>query len=164
MRLMLTLSLLMSAPVLTVPAMAEEMHADHDSHLAETEGLRILHAWAAATTGLEALVYLEIENTGPEDRLLTGAEVSGATAALVGYAYTDAKDTWTVLPQLAVPKGGDLHLEPKALALRLSGLTAPLVEAQDLEIALLFGSVHVPVHVEILPASATAHPHAGHQH
>ena len=59
-----------------------EDHADEDAdHLAELEGLRLLHAWTNATDGDTAQVYVTIENMGDAEVYLTGAATGIAEAA-----------------------------------------------------------------------------------
>jgi hypothetical protein len=145
-----------------LPSWAEE---DDHAHVAKAEGLRVLHAWARATQGPDAYVFAEIENAGPAARTLTGAEAEAAGAsALVGFGITDGVAGWTVLPGVPVASGADLHLEPDVLAIRLEGLTAPLVEGDNLALHFVFDGLDIAVEAEIGAADARAHSHAGHLH
>lgn len=149
------------ALALALPLAAAAQH----SHLAEAEGLRILHAWTPATAGPEALVYMEIENEGTAPRTLTGAATDIAAAAeVVGFTYAGGAEAWQPLGTMVIPAGRHLDLAPRGLALRLSGLTAPLAEGDDLDIEVQFGDLHLEVEVEVAAADATAHSHAGHNH
>ncbi len=145
---------------LSAPVAAQE----HD-HVAEANGLRVVHAWTPATDGPEALVFMEIENRGDAPATLTGAaaDVAGE-AALVGHALAGGESTWTPLPGVPVEAGGELRLEPNVLAIRLSGLAAPLEEGAHLDVEVLFGDLVLPVEVAVEPEGATAHSHAGHVH
>ncbi|MFN3273270.1 MAG: copper chaperone PCu(A)C [Paracoccus sp. (in: a-proteobacteria)] len=153
---------LVAALILTAAPLAAQHGHDH---LSEADGLRILHAWTPATSGPEALIYMEIENGSDHALTLTGAETEdGQRADLVGYEYVNGVETWQVLPEMPVAAGQHLDLEPRGLALRLSNLTAPLAEGDELEIEVMFGDLHLDVHVEVEAAGATAHRHAGHSH
>ncbi len=152
------IALLLAA--LAVPAAAQE-----NGHVAEAGGLRVVHAWTPATDGPEALVFLEVENRGNAAVTLTGATADAAEdATLVGHALAGGESTWTPLPGVPVEPGGDLHLEPDVLAIRLAGLAAPLEEGAQLDVTVLFGDLALPVTVPVEPEGATAHSHAGHVH
>lgn len=154
----LVLTLLAATPAFS------EAH-NHGSHLAEVEGLRVLHVWTAATpAGSDALIYMEIENTSASEAMLTGGEAQDHALELVGFTYTAAGDTWTVLPSLPVPAGAELHLEPKVLALRWSDIPASLEEGADVDIEIEISGYHLAAEVEVGAANATAHSHAGHNH
>ena len=154
------LSLLLIA---AAPALAETH--DHDDHVAEAEGLRVVHAWTPATAkGADALVYMEVENTTAAEVTLTGGEAEGAELELVGFTYGAAGEAWTVLPGLPIPAGADLDLEPNVLALRWSSVPMDLTPGAELEIEVEVGGQHLHAHVEVGEAGATAHSHAGHNH
>ena len=138
---------------------------DHDSHLSEIDGLRVLHVWTQATqTGADALVYMKVENTSDTDALLTGATAMDQPLDLVGFSYGAAGESWTVLPGLPIPAGGDVMLEPQVLALRWTKVPVDLVEGADLDIDIALGGHLLEAEVEIGAADATAHSHAGHNH
>lgn len=145
------------------PAIAQ---ADsHGSHLSEMDGLRVLHVWVAATpAGSDALVYLEIENGSGAEAVLTGAMAMDQALDLVGFSYGAAEETWTVLPGLPIPIGGNILLEPEGLALRWSSVPVDLLEGADLDIEIELGGRLLKAEVEIGTADATAHSHAGHSH
>ncbi|TJZ89406.1 copper chaperone PCu(A)C [Paracoccus gahaiensis] len=152
------------AAVLTVtalPAIAEDGH----DHLAEADGLRILHAWTPATAGPDALIYMEIENGSDRTLTLSGARTEGGQAArLVGFAYADGVETWQPLPDMPIAAGQDLDLTPRGLALQMSGLNDPLARGDTLPIEVMFGDLHLDVGVEVEAEDASAHSHAGHSH
>lgn len=151
-----------AALILTAtPVTAQHGHG----HLAETGGVRILHAWTPATTGPDALIYMEIENGSDHMLTLSGAGTGdGQAAGLVGYEYVGGVETWRDLPAMPIAAGQHLDLEPRGLALRLSGLDAPLAEGDELAIEVKFGDLHLDVHVAVEAEGATAHSHAGHSH
>lgn len=139
--------------------------ADDHAHVAEAEGLRVVHAWTRASTGGEALIFAEIENRGTAERVLIGAEAAGAAVGeVVGFGYVNGDPIWTVLPRVPVMAGGDLHLEPDVLALRLGGLSAPLKEGGHLDVIFVFDGIEIAAEAEILDTDARAHSHAGHAH
>ncbi len=153
-------ALLIALALLAPPALSQTK-----DHLAEKDGLRVLHAWTpAAAKGTEALIYLEVENTSPAPTTLTGGNAMGQPLDLVGFSYGAAGEDWTILPGLPVPAGADLHLEPEVLALRWTDLPADLAEGGDLRIDVHLGPHALPVAVEIGAADATGHSHAGHGH
>lgn len=148
----------------TNPAIAADGH-DHSGHLAELDGVRVLHAWTRATSEKSALVFMEIENTADHDVTLTGAECEDAASAeLVGFVLKDGTRTYEALPSVPLRPGRELHLEPDALAIRLNGLTRKLAEGEDLDIEVEFDIGHIMTEVEIGAANAAHHSHAGHQH
>jgi len=140
------------------------VHADSD-HLAEANGLRVLHVWTPATAkGADALIYMDVENTSAAPAMLTGGAMGDQSLDLVGFKYGAAGETWTVLPGLPVPAGGEVLLEPSVLALRWQAVPMDLVEGAELEIVVKVGDETLAAHVEIGAANATAHGHAGHSH
>jgi copper(I)-binding protein len=139
--------------------------ADEHAHLTEAEGLRIVHAWTRATREGEAFVFAEIENRGAAERILTGGEAEGAAKGeIVGFGYENGSPVWTLLPGVPVISGGDLHLEPDVLALRLDGLSAPLAEGGHLDLVFVFDGLEIAAEAEIRNADAREHSHAGHSH
>lgn len=151
--------------LLALLAAGSALAADDHTHVAEAEGLRILHAWTRATTQGEALVFAEIENSGAAERILTGGKAEGAARGeIVGFSYRKGSPVWTVLPGVSVIAGGDLHLEPDVLALRLGGLSVPLAEGGHLDVVFVFDGLDVAAEAEIRDAGAREHSHAGHSH
>jgi copper(I)-binding protein len=138
---------------------------DHEPHVAEAEGLRVVHAWTpAVSAGNDLFVYMEIENGSDAAALLTGATAMGETLALFGFTYGAEGEAWRAIPGLPIPAGGSVTLEPQILALRLRGSPVDLVEGGGLDIEVSFNGAALPVLVEIGAPGATAHSHAGHDH
>lgn len=138
---------------------------DHHHHVSEAEGLRVIHAWTPArAAGADALIYMEIENTSGAEASLTGGEALGQPLEVVGFQYGTSGESWIVLPALPVPAGHKITLEPRVVALRLTGLPQALTEGGELEIEVRIGDVHLDAHAEITASGATAHSHAGHAH
>lgn len=175
-------AVLVSLALLAAPALAQDDHAghpehhqdhgddahdehNHDEHVAQSDGLRAVHAWANATTGALALVYVELDNTSDADIALTGGEAAIAEAVhLVGLQNANGELSYAEIGQMPIAAGSQLVLSPNGLALQLSGLSQPLVEGETFEMEIAFGDTHLPTTVEIQSATATRHSHAGHQH
>lgn len=155
-------------PVLAMLAFAATPLAaddDHVDHLAEAAGLRIVHAWTPATKTSESLIYMEIENGSQTLHTLTGAATEdGQQGELVGFTYVDGVESWQALPGMPIAAGQHLDLAPRAMALRISDLNGPLAEGDEIEIEVLFGDLHLDVHVAVEAEDATQHSHAGHSH
>lgn len=158
---MRTFSLVTVFALATTPLAAQ----DDNDHLSEIDGLRVVHAWTAATSGTEALIYMEIENNMETLQTLTGAKIeNGLTAELVGFTYFDGVEAWKVLPGIPIAAGQHLDLAPRAIAFRLSGLDSALNVGDEVEMEVMFGDLHLDVHVAVEAESATDHSHAGHNH
>jgi len=139
--------------------------AGDEDHLSELGDLRAVHAWARATDGSEALVYVEIENKGDNPVSLEGGATGIAeTVELVGFQLKEGEATYQVIPSVPVAPGRDLHLEPNGLALRLVGLRAALAEGEEFDLDIQTSIGVLEVHVEIEASNATSHSHAGHNH
>ena len=138
--------------------------AHESSHLAEIDGLRAVHAWTRATDAAETLVFVEIENRGEAAVTLDGVRADGLSAQLVGFRLVDGASAYEPVGSVPVAPGRDLLLEPDGLALRLSGLSAPLEEGDEVELELLTSLGALAIHVEVEAEGATDHGHAGHDH
>jgi len=139
--------------------------AGDDDHLSEVGDLRAVHAWARATDGAEAFVYVEIENKGDNPVSLEGgASEIAETVELVGFQLKNGEATYEVVPSVPVAPGRDLHLEPDGLALRLEGLRTALAVGEEFDLDIQTSIGVLEVHVEIEASNATSHSHAGHNH
>ena len=157
--------LFMRSSLLALALLATPLMAEDSDHLAEANGLRVLHAWTPATAqGSDALIYLDVENTSAAEALLTGGAAMETALDLVGFSYGAGGENWTVLPGLPVPPGGGVLLEPQVLALRWQSVPQALIEGAEVEIEVMVGTETLTTHVEIGAADATAHSHAGHSH
>lgn len=151
------------ALVFFLPAFARA-EGDH-GHLSELDGFRAVHAWTRATTGDEALVFVELENQGAADVMIDGADSEvAAAAALVGVELKDGAPVYTVLPPLPVPAGREMHLDPDGLAIRLTGLSRDLAEGDEFEMHLETSLGEIELHVAVEADDAHQHSHAGHSH
>lgn len=138
---------------------------DEDHHVSELGGVRAVHAWTRATDGGTALVFVEIDNGSDATVVLQGAESEAAgSVELVGFRMKDGQPDYVALPQMPIAAGRELVLEPEALALRLTGLRAPLAKGDEIEMELHFDVGHMDVHVAVEAENATRHSHAGHAH
>lgn len=143
----------------------DHAHDDLDAHAFEAAGVQVVHPWMNATSGSEALIFLELENTGAESVSLRGAEVPFAEEAmLVGFALEGGEGAYQPLPFVPVQPGRSLDLAPEGLAIRASGLTAAFDEGDTAEITLLTSAGEIALTVAVEAADARQHGHAGHNH
>jgi len=146
----------------------DDEHAEHDDdedHKGSSNGVTALHAWIRATSGKEALLFVEIENGSDKDVRLIGAETPIADSVeLVGFQLKDGEADYADLPAVPVRPGKDLILSPNGLALRLNGLKQGFEKGDTFQIELEFDAGHVDMTVQVEAADATQHSHAGHQH
>ncbi|WP_306117449.1 MULTISPECIES: copper chaperone PCu(A)C [unclassified Roseitalea] len=160
-------SALLAAALLAAPALASDDHAHHDedSHVAGTGAVELVHAWVRAGDDDTTLLFVEIENASDRNVTITGGESDIATSVeLVGFRLKDGETVYEPLPQVPVRAGTTMTLAPNGLALRLNGVTEPMVEGDEHEIEIEFDFGHVDMHFQVEPADATRHSHAGHQH
>ncbi|KAF0282838.1 copper chaperone PCu(A)C [Spiribacter roseus] len=140
-------------------------HGHEDDHLSTADDVRLLHGWTRATTADNALVFVEIENTGSTPVTLSGGAAELAeSAALVGFTLTDGKPSYPELPGLPVAPGTQMVLAPQGVALRLDGLSRDLTEGDRFDLTLDFAETEAELTVEVEAADATQHGHAGHAH
>jgi hypothetical protein len=181
-RVCVVLSLALAAPAAAaradtaLPAAADaqeehEQHGEHehehdDGHVAVAEsGLRATHPWSRAGAGDEALVFVELANGADRTLTLTGAASPAARAAtLVGFRLADGRQVHEPIAELPLEAGAEIALAPFGLAIRLEGLTRPLVEGETLPVTLLTDAGPLPLTVAVEAADARQHDHAGHTH
>ena len=152
---------LLIAALMPLPAMAQE-----EDHLAEADGVRVLHAWTNAGSEPNAQVYMEIENTGDAPSNLAAVEAVGADMSTIVASPINATG---VVPEtldgLLLPPGVEMALEPGGLYILLHGVATPREEGEEMDITLVFEPQgEVEVHVQVEAADATQHSHAGHSH
>ena len=147
-------------------AWAADEHGDDEDHLAEAEGVRVLHAWIEETRGPEARVYLEIENTGSEELILKGGDTGIAGAVtLVGLDFNSGGSTPVPLGELPIPAGNELELTPDGVFLLITDLAKPLAEGEEFEMHIELEPVgEIEIHVDVEAEGTLQHPHAGHNH
>lgn len=156
-------ALLIASPLLAEDGHKHDDHGDQDAHhLAEAEGLRILHAWAREG---EARIYMEIENTGDHLVTLEGGEVEGlGELALMATPISAAGGEIQPIDEMPIPAGGELALTLDGLFLMLKA-PAGWIAGQHIDAHVELHPVgEVEVEVEIFAADTDQHPHAGHNH
>ena len=141
-------------------------HDDHSDHLAEAEGVRLIHAWTNATRDDVARVFIEIENTSETDIVLTGGDAEIATSVRLMGAPVQAGATDPVeIGTFPIAAGADITLAPDGLYLELSGLDRRLEEGDEFEMHVDLEPIgEVEINVEVESANARNHSHAGHNH
>ncbi|MAS08281.1 MAG: hypothetical protein CL534_26805 [Ahrensia sp.] len=160
----LTASVCLFQPALVTAALAED-HDDHSHHEGGMDGVRTVHAWAQATTGKSAFVFVDIENNSDRDIAITGGESEiAASVELVGFQLKDGEPDYVVLPPVPIKAGTEMTLAPDGLALRLNGLTTPLLQGAEHEIEIEFDFGHIEMFFQVEAADARHHSHVGHQH
>ncbi len=147
-------------------AHADDDHAGDDDHLAEAAGLRLVHAWSRATDADEALIFVEIVNTGDSTRSLMGGGSPHAEGGeIAGFRLVDGAPAYHPLPEVPIAPGAEMTLAPEGLALRLTGLDATLEEGDSLVVSFAFDDgLDVEATAQIEASNATQHSHAGHMH
>ena len=156
MRLSLPALALLAASAL--PAAAQ----DHDDHIAELEGLRIVDAWARPVA--ESLeIFVRIENAGTETARLVGGTAFGVPVSIVASPVRAGGGVPETLEAMEVVPGVEMAFEPRGLYLLAQGATA---QAEgEAEMVLRFEPQgEVEVHVEIAEPGATEHPDGPHNH
>lgn len=170
-RMMSLIALLGTTPALADGPSDGHAHAGHDHahgdeahHLTEAGDMRLIHAWAAeGATPL--LVYVEIQNTGATEAVLTGAEADWASFDIVAPVLRDGAAALVTLDDLPVPAQSTLDLAPGSVAIRAQDLAQDLHEGHVAHLHLHFADgLAAEIDVEILPRGTTRHPHAGHVH
>lgn len=112
-----------------VGVLSDAAAAENAAHLAERDGLRVLHGWARATTGDDAMIFADVENRRAGPAVLTGLRTDvAASATLVGTRLsgggTEALSEIVADPgaELYLDPGAELYLEPGGVGFLLSGL------------------------------------------
>ncbi|MCK5749894.1 copper chaperone PCu(A)C [Oricola sp.] len=160
----LTASICLFQPDFVTTALAGD-HEDHSHHEGGIDGVRTVHAWAQATTGKTALVFVDIDNESDRDIAVTGGESAIVSSVeLVGFQLKDGEPVYVALPPVPIKAGTEMTLTPDGLALRLNGLATPLVEGDEHEIGIEFDFGHVEMLFQVEASDARHHSHAGHQH
>lgn len=145
-------------------ARAQDSHEGHE-HSTEVGSITVEHAWArAAGSGADTLVFMDIENAGEADELVSASTDIAASATIVGVQHGAEGSTTVELGPIEL-SAGDTHLDPSGMAIKLTGLTQELAQGDHFELSLQLehaGEVHIEVEVEA--ADASQHSHAGHSH
>lgn len=141
----------------------EDEFADHK---AELDGVIVLHAWAQATDGDEARVFMEIENTSESVVMLTGGDAHDVAESVTLIATsTKAGGDPEALSEVDIAPGTEMELVPTGLYFALGGLERPLTKGDSFEMHVELAPLgEIEVIVEVEAADATQHSHAGHAH
>ncbi|MEM8958685.1 MAG: copper chaperone PCu(A)C [Pseudomonadota bacterium] len=141
----------------------EDAFADHK---AELEGVTILHAWAQATEGDSARVFMEIENSGDVAVALHGADAHEMAESVTLMASPiKAGAAPETIGEIEIAPGTEMELVPTGLYLALDGLTEPLHQGDSFEMHVEIEPLgEIEIVVEVEAANAKQHSHAGHAH
>jgi copper(I)-binding protein len=109
-------------------------------------------AWIRATPpgARTAAAYLTLVNDGTADRLLGGTTPAARTVELHTHVDEGGLTRMVRLPELALPAGGAVRLEPGGLHLMLIDIAAPLTAGTSIMLVLQFATadalvIEVPV-------------------
>jgi copper(I)-binding protein len=101
--------------------------------------VRILTAWARATPGPTAAVYLDLRNEGSAaDRLIAAASPAAERIELHEHRSAGGVMSMATLAGLEVPPGETVQLRPGSIHLMLFGLKHPLRPGDRLPLTLTF--------------------------
>jgi copper(I)-binding protein len=155
--------LVLTAVLIVLSAVAAP--AGEDLHVTVAGEIRLLHPWArAAEAGSSTLVFLDIENGGSADRLMSARSDLADGARLVGMVLVDGSAGVREVGAFGIGPG-ETPLDPGGLAIELMGMTRPIAEGDEVEIELTFERAGtVRLHADVLAEDAVRHPHAGHEH
>ncbi|KAJ55544.1 hypothetical protein ACMU_12690 [Actibacterium mucosum KCTC 23349] len=144
------------------PVLASEDHDDDAHHLAEAEGIRILHAWAREG---EARIYMEIENTGEQSVTLEGGEIEGlGELVLMAMPISATGGDIAPIKEMRIRGGGAFALTPEGMFLMLEA-PADWTAGQHVDAHVALHPLgEVEIEVEVFAAGTDQHPHAGHNH
>lgn len=115
--------------------------------------LKIIHPWARATVPGQANggAYLQIDNTGAADRLISAqVDVAGATELHQMSMDGEVMRMQKLENGIDLPAKQKVELKPGGLHIMLLGLKAPLKEGDKLPLRLKFekaGEITVEIHV-----------------
>jgi copper(I)-binding protein len=127
-------------------------------------------AWIRATPpgARTAAAYLTLANSGTADRLLGGTTPAARGVELHTHVDEGGMARMVRLPELAVPSGGAVRLEPSGLHLMLIDIAGPLTAGTNVVLTLRFATADdLVIEVPIVDARVDARanppaPHAPH--
>lgn len=129
---------------------------------AAAEAPSVADAWIRATPpgARTAAAYVTLTGAGAADRLL-GAATPAADAVEIHTSLVAGGVTrMQQLPELAVPSGATVRLEPGGAHLMLIGLAGPLAPGAKVTLWLRFATAGtVELEVPVVDARASAHAH-----
>ena len=158
--------LLAAAIILITPLTAAwSADDDHDDHLSELGGVRVLHAWTRATDADHAEVFMDIENTGDAELSLISAETDIADEVHILAIDHAAGGKAVDIDALPISAASETILAPDGVFLELHGLDKSLAKGDEFEMHLHLDPLgEIEVHVQVEAANAANHSHAGHSH
>jgi copper(I)-binding protein len=125
----------------------------------------VADAWVRATPpgASTAAAYLTITSAGPGDRLLGAATPAARAVEIHTHVSDGGLHRMVRLPELTLPAGEAVRLEPGGLHLMLVNLTTPLAPGTTMTLALRFAAAGiVELEVPVVDARAGAAPRAAH--
>jgi len=129
---------------------------------AAAEAPAVAGAWIRATPpgARTAAAYLTLAGSGTADRLLGAATPAARAVEIHASVVENGVARMERLPELAVPAGATVLLEPGAVHLMLIDLAAPLAPGAKVELSLRFATAGtVEVEVPVLDARMDPHAH-----
>ena len=153
---------------LLLPLMAALAVFPAAAHEYDVGVLHIGHPYARTTPpgATSGAAYFSVESKGAADKLLRATTPRAGAAELHSMSMDGNIMRMRAVPNLAVPAGGMVKLEPSGYHLMLTGLKQPLKAGDRFPLTLYFEKAG-PVTVDILvqdATAATADAHAGHDH
>lgn len=140
------------------------MHGE-DQHAFRVGDIEVEHPWSRATEDDQALVFMEIENSGAADQLLSASSEIADSAGIVGVQLREGELMTVDIGPIDIPAAGDFTLDPDGAAIELRGLHRALLQGEEFEIVVTFAAAgEVELHVAIEASDARQHSHAGHEH
>ena len=117
--------------------------------------LAVTEAWTRVTppgtrTGVG---FLSLQNSGPEDRLLSAESPRAGRVELHGMSNTGGvMKMWRIEDGLVIPKGGQVSLAPGGTHLMLFELSRPIVLGEKIPLSLRFEKAGlVQIELEVMP-------------
>jgi hypothetical protein len=128
---------------------------------AGAEPLTITGAWVRATPpgARTAAAYLTIMNEGPADRLLGATTPAAREVQLHTHVSEGGMQHMVQVPEIALPLGEEVRLEPGGLHLMLIDIATPLTAGGEITLVLRFATAAaIEIAVPIVDARAMAAP------
>lgn len=110
------------------------------------------YAFATAASSQNGAVFLTIENTGADDRLLSAVTAAAERVEIHEMVLEDATMHMRQVDSITLPAGETISLSPKGHHLMLMNLAAPLAEGTPIDLTLFFAKAgEIPVQVAVMP-------------
>lgn len=129
---------------------------------AAAEAPSVADAWIRATPpgARTAAAYMTLTSSGAADRLLGAATPAAEAVEIHTNVVENGVTRMERLPELAVPLGAAVQLEPGGKHLMLVGLSAPLEPGANVALSLRFATGGtVELEVPVVDARADGHAH-----